>query len=226
MAAPMDLDLDALSAPGEHLVACGEQVMELLVNPATTPAARGIAVVTHPHPVLGGSAKHKVPHALATALADQGWWVLRPNFRGVGRSSGSHDHGRGELSDLRALHEAIRRSRPQARQVWVGFSFGAYVLSHLAAQLAPKADAPSTVVLIGLPCGQVPAGRHYDTPPPTPGMRLIQGERDEAAPLNALFDWARPSGTPVTVVPGADHLFTGRLPLLRSLVLESIANAT
>lgn len=230
MHTPMQLDWDALSTSGDHLVTWSDQVMEVIVNRPTTATPRGIAVVAHPHPLLGGSAKHKVPHALATALADTGWWVLRPNFRGVGRSSGEHDHGQGELEDLSALHAAIRHTHPDAPLVLLGFSFGAYVTAHLAARLsarlAQSAEPEPRVVLMGLPYGQVPAGRHYDTPPPTANVRVIHGELDAAAPLSGVLDWARPSGQAVTVIPGADHFFSGRLPLLRTLVLESIQHSS
>ncbi|MCY1237688.1 hypothetical protein D9M72_503960 [compost metagenome] len=47
---------------------------------------------------------------------------------------------------------------------------------------------------------------------------VVHGERDERAELSALFDWARPQALPVVVVPGADHFFTGRLPLLVRIV--------
>jgi alpha/beta superfamily hydrolase len=47
---------------------------------------------------------------------------------------------------------------------------------------------------------------------------VVHGERDERAELGALFDWARPQGLPVVVVPGADHFFTGKLPLLVRIV--------
>jgi hypothetical protein len=64
---------------------------------------QGLAVVAHPQPLLGGTAQHKLPLWLARALADGGWWAARPNFRGVGRSAGTHDHGVGETDDLLAL---------------------------------------------------------------------------------------------------------------------------
>jgi alpha/beta superfamily hydrolase len=63
-------------------------------------APRAVAVIAHPHPLLGGSAEHKVPAILARGLRDDGWVALRPNFRGVGGSEGVHDEGMGEVDDL------------------------------------------------------------------------------------------------------------------------------
>src|SRR5262245_20436228 len=64
------------------------------------PAA--VAVVCHPHPLFGGTMHNKVVHAAAEALARRGLPTLRFNFRGVGRSTGRHDNGRGEQDDLTA----------------------------------------------------------------------------------------------------------------------------
>lgn len=36
-------------------------------------AARGVAIVAHPQPLLGGHAMHKVPHVLARGLCEVGW---------------------------------------------------------------------------------------------------------------------------------------------------------
>ena len=59
------------------------------------------AVVCHAHPLHGGMMHFKVVFRAAKALSDQGLAVLRFNFRGVGRSEGVHDHGRGEQDDVR-----------------------------------------------------------------------------------------------------------------------------
>ena len=67
-------------------------------------------------------------------------------------------------------------------------------------------------------------GRRYDTPQASiPDALVIHGEHDERVPLSAVLDWARPAVQPVVVVPGADHFFTGKLPVLRSLVLAHLA---
>lgn len=216
------LDLSALRHTGEHLLPMGDGHMQVVVNAAAHGAPRGIALIAHPHPLLGGSAKHKVPHALATALAEAGWWVLRPNFRGVGLSSGQHDHGRGELEDLDALCLALHATQPQAPLALLGFSFGAFVMSHLGQRLQARQTPATRTVLMGTPFGRVPAGRDYDSAPPLPQSLVIHAECDEAAPLSAALAWARPCAHPVTVIPGADHFFTGHLNRLRALVLQHL----
>ncbi len=49
-------------------------------------AARGIALVAHPHPLFGGSLENKVAQTLARAFVELGFIAVRPNFRGVGAS--------------------------------------------------------------------------------------------------------------------------------------------
>src|SRR5262245_24878212 len=54
---------------------------------------RWVAVVSHPHPLGGGTMHNKVVHRTAATLHELGAAVLRFNFRGVGRSQGHHDRG-------------------------------------------------------------------------------------------------------------------------------------
>ena len=58
-----------------------------------------IAMVLHPHPQFHGTMNHQIVYQCYYAFAHRGFSVLRFNFRGVGRSQGSFDHGTGELSD-------------------------------------------------------------------------------------------------------------------------------
>ena len=54
-----------------------------------------IAIVLHPHPQFGGTMNHQIVYQLYYAFVHRGFSVLRFNFRGVGRSQGSFDHGVG-----------------------------------------------------------------------------------------------------------------------------------
>jgi alpha/beta superfamily hydrolase len=59
---------------------------------------------------------------------------------------------------------------------------------------------------------------NFATPPVPAGTLVIHGERDETVPLAAVLDWARPQELPIVVVPGAEHFFHHKLPLLRAIV--------
>ena len=197
--------------------------MEVFVDLLREDACRGIAIICHPQPLLGGYAMHKVPHLLARALCEVGWLVTRPNFRGVGRSTGMHDAGIGETQDVLALHEQLCVALPGARVALVGFSFGAFVQARVAHALAERGQPACRVCLVGMPSGEVEGQRRYDTPTNLPDALVVHGEQDERVPLAAVLDWARPQVQPVVVVPGADHFFTGKLHVLRRLVLSHLA---
>ena len=90
----------------------------------------------------------------------------------------------------------------------------------MAAQLQTQGHAAQGVVLAAMPFGEVEGGRRYDTPQNIDNALVVHGELDERVPLTSALDWARPASQVVSVVPGADHLFTGKLPILRSLILN------
>ncbi|MGH8691214.1 MAG: alpha/beta hydrolase [Burkholderiales bacterium] len=166
-------------------------------------AARGIALIAHPHPLFGGTLDNKVVQTLARALTELGYETWRPNFRGVGATEGVHDEGRGELEDLAAVLKKIQTEK----FVLAGFSFGA----SLVARLAQRAK-PEWLVLVGLGITRLEA------PPVAAGTLVIHGENDDTVPLAAVLDWARPQELPVVLVPGADHFFHRKLHILRRIV--------
>jgi uncharacterized protein len=185
-------------------------------SPAAGAGGRGIAIIAHPHPLFGGNMDNKVVQTLARAFVQCGWTAWRFNFRGVGRSAGTYDEGRGELEDLLAL---IAQCAPAGPIALAGFSFGSFVASRAAAALA--GDRPiETAVLVGTAAkrfdvGLLPAHLLERT-------LVIHGESDDTVPLVDVLDWARPQNLPVTVVPGCGHFFHGQLPLLRRLVVRHL----
>ena len=85
------------------------------------------ALVSHPHPLGGGTLHNKVVYHAMKVLNAPDWGfgfpVLRYNFRGTGLSQGIHD-GEAEAGDVRA---AVNWLEAEYRLpiVAVGFSFGA-----------------------------------------------------------------------------------------------------
>jgi len=175
--------------------------------------ARGIGLVAHPHPLFGGTLDNKVAQTLARVFAELGYVAVRPNFRGVGASEGTHDHGEGETDDLVAVLEWAQGRFGPLPAAAAGFSFGAYVVTRVAARVAIE-----RLVLVGMPHGMVTGGRTY-TPGSVPEDTIvIHGEQDDTAPLANVVEWARPQELPIVLVPGADHFFHRRLHLLRRIV--------
>ena len=180
-------------------------------------APRGTAVIAHPHPQFGGTMTNKVVHTIARACVEAGWRAVRFNYRGVGKSVGKYDAGRGETADLLAVVEqAAAADRPL---VLAGVSFGAFVTVRALAELAATRTI-TRVVLVG-----TAATRLHDAPIPEELRAVtlaIHGEQDDTVRLSDVFDWARPQSLPITVVPGVEHFFHGQLPLLKALVTRHV----
>jgi hypothetical protein len=196
-------------------------VQTLVDDPETL---RGLALVAHPHPLFGGANNNKVVYTLAHCLRDLGYLALRPNFRGVGHSAGAHDDGHGETDDLVAVLEqaGTRWGGGKALPVVLaGFSFGAFVQTHVARRLREAGRPAERVILVGLAAGPLGYGRPWLPEPGPPDSILIHGDRDTTVPLANVLAYAEPLGLPVTVIPGADHFFDSRLQLIRDIVTRS-----
>jgi alpha/beta superfamily hydrolase len=178
-------------------------------QPAPVPS-RGLAVLCHPHPLHGGTLDNKVVQTLARAFVGLGYTAVRFNFRGIGKSEGAWDEGRGEVDDALAVIAAHRL--PGQALVVGGFSFGGYVASQAAARLPPGQPAERLVLI-------APAVANFSMAAVPADTLVVHGETDDVVPLSACFDWARPQALPVTVLPGAGHFFHGALPVLKQIVV-------
>ena len=168
---------------------------------------RAIALIAHPHPLMGGTKDNKVVTTLARAFYALGYVALRPNFRGVGQSTGTHDEGRGETADLIAVARYAQEKYGQLPLTCAGFSFGGFVQTRVAKEIQPD-----QLVLVA------PAVNRFPTEEVAAGTLVVHGELDDVVPLAAVLDWARPQNLPVVVVPGGEHFFHGRLHLVQQIV--------
>jgi len=184
----------------------------LLVRPEGDPAAA--AVVCHAHPLHGGMMHFKVVFRAAKALQEQGLAVLRFNFRGVGTSAGTHDHGRGEQDDASAALDEMERRFPGLPLVLTGFSFGAA----MALQVAAAQPRVRALAALGYPF------RIMGEPELLSRLRVprlfVQGENDEYGGEERIRALVRPLPEPkrLVVVPGSDHFFTDRLDALQEAI--------
>jgi uncharacterized protein len=178
---------------------------------------RGIALVAHPHPLFGGSMDNKVAQTLARTLVQLKYVTYRANFRGVGATEGEHDNGIGEQDDLRAVLDYMRAQPGQADVplVLAGFSFGTFVLSHVAARLREEGRAIERIVFVGT------AASRWDVVPVPENTLVIHGEIDETVPLQSVFDWATPQELPVVVIPGAEHFLHRKLHILKRIIVDA-----
>jgi len=157
---------------------------------------------------------NKVVYRSAKTLSQIGCATLRFNFRGVGKSDGSYDEGRGEADDFRAAIDWMTRQYPDL-EVWAGgFSFGAWVA------LTVGAAESSVSLLLG-----IAPPTHYDLQDfraSTKPKFLIHGEADELIPVQDMWRLYGELEEPkeLVVIDGADHLFDGKV----SEVCDAIAD--
>ena len=178
-------------------------------------APRGIAVVAHPLPTMGGTMENKVVTTLAKTFVELGCVALRFNFRGVGASAGEFDDGDGEVEDVLAVVRHARQEYGDLPLILSGFSFGGYVQARAAQQLHPQ-----HIVLIA------PAVGRFAMPDVPANTLVIHGDMDEVVELQKVLQWAHPQNLPIIVLAGAGHFFHGKLIQLKEIVLEHFGKQT
>jgi alpha/beta superfamily hydrolase len=166
----------------------------LLDTPSGAP--RAAVVFAHPLPTQGGTMHTKVVYQCAKALRRIGCVVLRFNFRGVGRSAGSWDEGRGEMDDYRAALDYMAGRYPGVELWAAGFSCGSYVAWSVGAQ----DDRVCTLIGIAQPKmtssisdGDSPGARRSAST--ITAAAMSSGRTVRSAPLGALPTAVRVAAT-------------------------------
>ena len=166
-------------------------------------------VFCHPHPLQGGSMNAPLMIAVANQLVARGHAVLRFNFRGTGSSTGSHDEGEDELSDVSAAMDLARdRELPLGLAGW---SFGAWTA------LRWLAGEEETIPYVGIAPASV---RLPDVLPPGP-KRFVIGTREQVVDPEELIAYAKEQSIDVVLTPG-DHFFHGRGKRIGDLVGQGL----
>lgn len=194
----------------------------ILKEPRGEGARRGAALVLHPHPLHGGTMHNKVVFRTARALNDAGLVSLRFNFRGVGQSTGEHDHARGgEQADALSALDYLAEHYPRLPLLLAGFSFGARV----GLEVGTRDARVSALIGIGTPVSIPERGYDFsflrECRKP---LLLVHGERDEfgdVGVLGALAAELPPEArVRLEVVPGAGHFFDEQLDELVRVIKE------
>ncbi|MDR3098390.1 MAG: alpha/beta hydrolase [Paraburkholderia sp.] len=193
------------------------QIECALDRPDANTPVRGIALVAHPHPLFGGTMDNKVAQTLARTLVQLGYVTYRSNFRGVGTTAGTHDNGIGEQDDLLELIGYMRAQPGQADTplVLAGFSFGTFVLSHVARRYQEAGGEIERMVFVGT------AASRWEVAPVREDTLLIHGELDDTVPILSVYEWARPQELPIVVIPGAEHFLHRKLHILKRIIVDA-----
>lgn len=214
-----DSSLPAFPATGGALLLPGAAgAIELAcATPDAGIARAGVAIISHPHPLQGGTMHNKVVTIIERSLLELGMTTVRFNFRGAGRSEGVHDNGIGETDDLVAIATWLRAVRPGDALWLAGFSFGSYVTLRAAGRLDP-----AQLILVAPPVGRWDFG---DIAPPACPWLVVQGEDDEVVDAKAVFAWAETLAPAAHLVrmPDTGHFFHRRLMDLRGALKNALA---
>jgi alpha/beta superfamily hydrolase len=184
---------------------------------AKTPNAP-LALILHPHPLHGGTMNNKVVFDVFHMFVRRGFSVLRFNFRGVGRSQESFDHGQGELRDAAAALDWMQQHNHNSSTCWVaGFSFGAWI----GMQLLMRRPEVRGFISLALPANM------YDfsflAPCPSSGL-IVHGEKDALVPTDSVerlvqkLHQQRGIKIDLEVIAGADHFFNGCQDQLETVI--------
>lgn len=190
--------------------------LELLVSDIA--ATHATAIICHPHPLHGGTMQNKVVSTLARVCRDLGVRSVRFNFRGVGKSAGRYDEGRGELEDLAAVIHWVKETYPQDTFWLSGFSFGAAIAAKAATLFFPE-----KLITIAPP---VPRFDLLDLPQVLCHWVVVQGDQDDVVEANAVYDWVEHFDPKPDVIRMADagHFFHGKLLELRERLVGLLGN--
>lgn len=203
------------SAPERATAPDGTSIELAWSWPSGEPSA--VAVVTHPHPRMGGDMDAPVPAGIARGLAEAGIAAVRLNFRGTGSSGGEHGGGEPERGDVVGAIDAAATTAAGIPVLGVGYSFGADVL------LAVEDDRLAGVVAVAPPLRVLPVDvvRGCRDGRPTLVLSPVHDQFCDAAAAAAVVDgWP---GTTVEPIPGTDHFLAGALQRVVERVVDFAA---
>ena len=169
-----------------------------------------IALILQPHPQYGGTMNNRVVVETFLSFKKNDFSVIRINFRGVGKSDGSFDHGQGELSDAAIALDWIERENEDYSQCWIaGFSFGALI----SMQLLMRRPEINRFISIS------PQPNVYDftflAPCPISGL-VIYGKNDELVQVDSLLNLKKRLSMQKNIdvkfdlIPNANHFYKGK----------------
>ncbi|MHA1804902.1 MAG: alpha/beta hydrolase [Promethearchaeota archaeon] len=179
------------------------------------------ALIVHPHPQFGGTMHNNVVSAIFEKCVEENISCLRFNFRGVGKSTGTHSNGRGELSDVKACIDFLVKKKQKARVGIIGYSYGAAI----GCSAVNYSEAIVGYVAISFPWDFM--GKKYKKLSNSEKPKLfIQGTNDTIALMERFHahfaDYSDPKE--YHIIQGADHFYWGHEEEVSALVVAFFNN--
>ena len=172
-------------------------------------------VITHPHPLYGGTMDNPVVETVQRTYQEHGFATLRFNFRGVGGSQGRYDNGAGEQDDVRAAVAFVRNKAVPDIDL-AGYSFGAWVNAEVAVDRRIPIES---MVMVSPPVGFI----EFEKVNALSHLKLVvTGSRDDIAPADRIRELL-PVWNPdaqFEIIDGCDHFYAGYLDKLQSILTQ------
>ena len=206
---------------GNLFVPVAHGQLEAILKEPRGSSPAGVALVLHPHPLGGGTMHNKVVFRAAAALNEAGLITLRLNFRGVGKSTGTHDEGRGELDDVRAGLDYLTTNYPGENITLCGFSFGARV----GLEVGLADERVRDLISIGTPIDKYDFSFLAACRKP---ILFVHGANDEFGDVEKLRELVSQirvlnARAELKVVSDAGHFFEGHLDELKQAITDWVS---
>jgi len=162
-----------------------------------------VAVICHPHSLMGGSMYNNVVETIRDAFAARNISTLRFNFRGVGGSSGDYDEGNGEQEDILAVCAYLKKAG-FSELIFAGYSFGGWVGS----KILKTSNNPFSFSLLVSPPIAYFSFNWNDLKNKI--NLLVCGDADQFCSMDILIEEAVKINSPLEIIHGGDHFYIGK----------------
>lgn len=205
-------------------------------QPGLSSSTKPAILVTHPHSLLGGNAE--MMGGVARHFAQNGFLVMRLNFRGVGGSSGTASVRAtgGEVADLLSAADYLHEAMGASQVFLVGYSTGAAV----SASAIDQRSFLMGMAAIAFPFGgwwgmlavasRLALSPHFEAVTATTKPTIfLMGDQDEITSVEELKDRFEQAQEPkkLNVIKGAGHfslLSRRAMPGLCEPIIDFLTN--
>ncbi len=195
----------------------GEIILETEYFQSNNDIKYPTVLICHPHPEFGGNMFNNVVSGVFNTLIQNSISCLRFNFRGVGKSTGTHSEGSGELSDVRACINFLLNDKKSERIIICGYSYGAAI----GCSAINYSNNVIGFISISFPWDFVGV-KYKELTQSTKPKLFIQGDKDTIAQYkNFEFHYSfyhQPKKK--KIITGGDHFYMGYERKINQEVLE------
>ncbi|MFX1322073.1 MAG: alpha/beta hydrolase [Promethearchaeota archaeon] len=167
---------------------------------------KSVVLICHPHPQFGGNFFNNVVSAIFNILIKNDISCLRFNFRAVGRSTGTHSSGRGELSDVKACIDFLVNEKQFNKIIICGYSYGAAI----GCSAVNHSDKVIGYIAISFPWDFMGI-KYKELSQSEKPKYFLQGDNDTIASIDKFLTHYQYYIEPkqYEIISGADHFYWG-----------------